>query len=89
MPHFELNADVVAELDRPVVGVGGFQTFLRRLQEQLNHATREIKLSDDDLTNIAHYAFDYQQGGWQERLLLVFGRVLGPRLGREDEASEA
>jgi hypothetical protein len=85
MPYFELNAAEVAELDRPVAGVGGFQTFLRQLQRRLNHATREIKLGDDDIATIAHYAFDYKQGGWQERLLAVFGRVLGPQLGRKDQ----
>jgi hypothetical protein len=86
MPIFELNKGEVAELDRPVAGVGGFQTFLRRLQKQVNHATGEIKLTDDDLTNIVHYAFDYKQGGWQERLLLIFERVLGPQFRREEQA---
>ena len=83
MPWFDLKPDEIAELDRPVVGVGGFQSLIRRLQKQVNHATGEIKLSDDDLTNIQHFAFDYEEGGFQNRLLLIFGRALGSQLGRE------
>ena len=52
----------------------------------MNHATGEIKLTDDDLANIVHYAFDYKQGGRQERLLFIFGRVLGAQLGPEEQA---
>jgi hypothetical protein len=53
-----LSREEIAELDRPVKGVGGFQSFVRRLQKQLNHATGTIKLTEDDLENIPHYAFD-------------------------------
>lgn len=79
----ELNRDEIAELDRPAQGVGGFQTFIKRLQEKVNHATATIKLTDDDVAEIQHYAFDYEQGGFQDRLLLIFSRVLG-QLGREE-----
>jgi hypothetical protein len=48
----ELNADEIAELDRPARGVGGFQTFIKRLQSKLNHATHTITLTDDDVTDI-------------------------------------
>lgn len=84
MPHYELNRAEIAELDRHVKGAGGFEGLIRRLQKQLNHATAEIKLTDKDLDDIQRYAFDYAQGGFEDRLVTIFGRVLGPRLGRED-----
>ena len=63
-------------------GDGGFQRLLVKLQEQLNLETKELQLDDDDLRRIPQYAFDYRQGGWQDRLELIFCRTLGPRLGR-------
>jgi hypothetical protein len=83
--HFlELNKEEKATLDRAVNGRGGFEDFLRRLQKQVNHATRTITVSDEDLENIPRFAFDYKQGGWETRLTTIFGRVLGPKLGRDD-----
>jgi hypothetical protein len=81
-----LNADEIAELDRqnPASAKdGGFQAFIVRLQGHVRRGTQEIILSDDDQENIARYAFDYQQGGWQDRLVTIFGRTLGAELGRE------
>ena len=79
----ELNTEEVAELLREVNGTGGFEGFLRRLQKQVNHSTRNIKLNEKDLADIPHYAFDFTQGGWEDRLIAIFGRALGPTLGRE------
>ena len=84
MPHYELTRDELAELLRPVKGSGGFENLIRRLQKQVNHATAEIKLTPKDLDDIQRCAFAYKQGGFEDRLLTIFGRVLGPRLGRED-----
>jgi hypothetical protein len=84
MPHYELTRDELDELLRPVKGVGGFEGLIRRLQAQVNYATSEIKLNDKDLDDVQRYAFDYKQGGFEHRLLKIFGRVLGPRLGREE-----
>lgn len=61
---------------------GGFQGFLVRLQEKTNRATGEITLDDEDLERIPRYAFDYKQGGWEDRLKAIFGRGLGEGLGR-------
>ena len=61
---------------------GGFQRLLVKLQEQLNLETKELQLDDNDLRRIPKYAYDYGQGGWQNRLELIFSRTLGPRLGR-------
>jgi len=83
MAHYQLNRDEIAELDRHVKGVGGFESLIRRLQKQVNHATAEIKLTDKDLNDIQRYAFDYEQGGFEDRLVFIFGRVLGSNLGRD------
>jgi hypothetical protein len=84
MAYYELTRDEIRELDRTPRGAGGFQTLIRRLQKQLNHATGNIRLSAGDVEEIQHIAFDYKQGGFQDRLLAIFGRVLGPGLGREE-----
>jgi hypothetical protein len=84
MAFYELTREEIAELDRPARGVGGFQNFIKRLQSQVNHATATIRLTGDDMEEIQRYAFDYDQGGFQGRLLFIFSRVLGPHLGREE-----
>ena len=84
MPHYELTREELAELLRPVKGVGGFENLIRRLQKQVNHATAEIKLTKKDLEDIQRCAFDYKQGGFEDRLVAIFGRVLGPKLGRDE-----
>ena len=61
---------------------GGFQSLMIKLQTQLNRQTNEISLSDDDLHRIPVYAYDYGNGGWQNRLEGIFLRTLGPKLGR-------
>ncbi|WP_349934744.1 site-specific DNA-methyltransferase [Acetobacter sp. A11-2] len=61
---------------------GGFQSLLVSLQERLNKTTGELTLENSDLERIPKYAFDYHQGGWEDRLKDIFGRNLGPKLGR-------
>lgn len=61
---------------------GGFQGFWVRLQQQYREGTQEQLLTDRDLEDIPRYAFDYKQGGWEARLITVFARHLGPKLGR-------
>jgi MinD-like ATPase involved in chromosome partitioning or flagellar assembly/class 3 adenylate cyclase len=61
---------------------GGFQAFLVKLQGRMQPDSNEIKLTVDDRERIARYAFDYRGGGWQARLKKIFGRTLGPDLGR-------
>jgi hypothetical protein len=46
----------------------------KRLQSQVNHATATMRLTNSDAARIHHRAFDDEQGGFQERLLLLFGR---------------
>ena len=88
MAQYKLNPDEIAVLNRPVngKGKGGFESLFRRLRKQVNHHTGEINLTPKDLDAIQRYAFDYKSGGFESRLLTIFGRVLGPRLGREERA---
>jgi hypothetical protein len=57
---------------------GGFQSFIVRLQKQYRTGTQEIGLDDDDIEQIREYAANSNHGGWQARMLRIFGRVLGP-----------
>lgn len=77
------EVDVLFRQDPAAAGKGGFQDFLIRLQGKCEQKTGKILLSDDDFEKIPQYAFDYKNGGWQGRLLAIFGRSLGPKLGRE------
>jgi hypothetical protein len=62
---------------------GGYQGFLVRLQRKTDRTSGALTLTDSDLEKIPRYAFDYGNGGWEDRLRGVFERHLGPRLGRE------
>ena len=76
------------EQDSSSRGDGGFQRLMVDLKAGLRRPTKELKLSDDDLERIPKYAFDYKQGGWEDRLKGIFSRTLGPNLGREPAAEE-
>lgn len=77
-----LNTSEISVLRRPVSGYGGFQSLLRRLTNHTDFATGQLNLSADDLEKLARYVFDYGNGGWESRLVAVFGRHLGTKLGR-------
>jgi hypothetical protein len=61
---------------------GGYQRLMISRQNSLNRNTGELTLSEEHQEKIPRYAFDYQNGGWQNRLLGIFERSLGPGLGR-------
>lgn len=61
---------------------GGWQGLLVRLQGKVDRATGQLTLDAQDLEQIPRYAFDYGNGGWEDRLTGIFGRTLGPKLGR-------
>jgi hypothetical protein len=67
-----LNKEEIALLDKQdpaSSGDGGFQNMLVRFQKELRRGTSELRLSDDDKEQIARYAFDFKNGGWQNRLV--------------------
>jgi site-specific DNA-methyltransferase (adenine-specific) len=59
---------------------GGWQALLVGLQKRLNKTTGHLTLTATDLEQIQRYAFHYRNGEWQNRLLVIFGRCLGPKL---------
>jgi len=59
---------------------GGYQRLLIKLQEKLYR--NSLDLSDEDLERIPKYAFDYGNGGWENRLKGIFQNSLGENLGR-------
>lgn len=61
---------------------GGWQRLLVTLQELTDPDTGEIQIAARIMKRIQRYAFDYGNGGWENRLTSVFGRTLGPMLGR-------
>ena len=61
---------------------GGFQSLLVGLASRVDSTTGQLSLSSRDLERIARYVFDYGNGGWECRLQNIFGRSLGPTLGR-------
>lgn len=85
MKTVTLNQDEIQILDRqdPVTEKdGGFQGLLVDLQSSLNRRTGELLLTDDHEEKIPRYAFDYKNGGWEDRLKSIFSRTLGTSLGR-------
>lgn len=65
-----LDPDAILALTRPVVGSGGFQSLLRRLQQGLA-SDGTLTLGPGDVATISRYVHDYGQGGFQGRLDLV------------------
>ncbi|GAA5150428.1 hypothetical protein GCM10023213_49100 [Prosthecobacter algae] len=61
---------------------GGFQSLVSKLQDNCNQKTGDIYLDADCLERIPRYAFDYDQGGWEDQLIRIFSRTLGSKLGR-------
>lgn len=55
---------------------GGFQSLLVKLQHQIDVTTGLIILRAKDIERIYRYSFKYNQGGWQDMLLRIFGRVM-------------
>ena len=85
MPTVTLNPGEIAELDRQdpdSASDGGFQALLVRLPGKVNRATGGIDPDEKDLSDIPRLDFDYRNGGWQNRLIAIFGRTLGATLGR-------
>ncbi len=59
---------------------GGFQQLLVTLQGEVEEGTNRIFLTRPVRSRIRRYAFGYRQGGWQDRLVAIFSRHLGPNL---------
>lgn len=80
-----LTQEEIAILDRQDASTGqdgGWQALLVKLQHGVDRATGCIDLGAQELEQIPRYAFDYGNGGWEDRLRGIFERSLGAGLGR-------
>lgn len=75
--------DILFRQDPATKDDGGWQRLLITLQELTDPETGEIEIPGRILERIQRYAFDYGNGGWEDRLTKIFARTLGPRLGRQ------
>jgi len=69
-----LSDEAINKLLRPISGSGGWQSLLRRLQQNLRG--NELILNINDIERIVRYANNYGQGGFEDRLLLVIEEVI-------------
>lgn len=76
----ETEISALMEQDPATAADGGFQSLLVGLQGKLNRQTGHISLTQSDIDRIRKCAFDYKNGGWQNRLVAIFGSCLGPNL---------
>jgi hypothetical protein len=74
-----LNPDEIAELVKSAITDrrGGFHGLLVALHKRLDCMTGALELTALDRERIWKYAFDYHGGGWQNTLIVIFGRSLG------------
>ena len=63
-------------------GDGGWQSLIVGLQKKCNRPTGAISLTARDRERIRRYAFKYGNGGWESRLVAIFGHHLGPLLDK-------
>lgn len=78
----QTEIDRLFQQDPRTEGDGGWQKLLVTLQKKTDRSSGVINLGPDDLEKIPRYAFDYKQGGWENTLIAIFSRTLGPKLGR-------
>ena len=80
-----LNAAELAALfqqDPKTRSAGGFQGLLVGLQDGCDKVTGVLTVSAKQRLRIRNYAFNCGRGGWQNRLIAMFGRHFGPQLDR-------
>ena len=84
--HFVLNATEMEALFRQDASKrkdGGYQSLLVGLQDNCDRTTGSITVMVTQRARIRKYAFQYGNGGWEDRLTTTFARHLGPLLDKE------
>ena len=59
---------------------GGFQNLMLSLQELTDRETGRITIPQRLRERVRRYAYNYGQGGWENRLVEIFSRTLGKGL---------
>ena len=72
--------DVLFKQNPITISDGGFQRLMITLQRKCDQSTGIITLNETLLKRIRNYAFNYGQGGLEDRLMAIFGRHLGSEL---------
>jgi len=67
-----LSSAAIRALSKPIVGRGGHQALLRRLQSQI--ADGELSVTPEDMEKMLRYMLSYGSGGFQQRLAAATGR---------------
>ncbi|MBA2669250.1 MAG: hypothetical protein H0U67_02640 [Gemmatimonadetes bacterium] len=67
-----LSPQAQTAFSKPIVGRGGHQTLLRRLQGQIQDGVLEI--SSADMEKMLRYMLSYGSGGFQQRFAAAAGR---------------
>ncbi len=62
---------------------GGWQSLLVGLQDKCDRGTGALNITMKDRKRIRMYAFNYGNGGWENRLVTTFGAHLGPQLDHD------
>lgn len=70
-----LSAEDLEPLFREIKGTGGFQSFLKKLQNQYSPAEGVLILEEEDVEKMINYSTLYGQGGFQDRISIILQRI--------------
>lgn len=80
LPLNESEYEIVLRQDPATKDDGGYQRLMVTLQEITDEETRTMILPVHLIPRLRRYAFDYGNGGWEDRITGIFSRHLGPSL---------
>ena len=86
LPLDAAEYELVCRQDPATKTDGGYQSLLVTLQTITEEGTMRMTLPVHLIPRIRKYAFDYGNGGWEDRLTGIFSRHLGPGLDQVPEA---
>ncbi|QOI42989.1 hypothetical protein Lepto782_12460 [Leptospira interrogans serovar Canicola] len=69
----DISPAIIAELNKPVIGRGGWQSLLRKLKK--NISGNQLILDVVTTAQIARYFSKYGQGGFEDRLKPIIDKV--------------
>jgi len=72
--------EIVCRQDPATRDDGGYQRLMVTLQEITDERTRQMVLPVHLIPRLRRYAFDYGNGGWENRITGIFSQHLGPNL---------